>query len=94
MNTNHQSIRDELKMLRDSRREIIERTKRAIKIQTQDIKRIQAQLQSGPKTIPEIADAIHMPSSQVLRYVSGLKKYGILVEGAKEEDYFKYELAK
>jgi hypothetical protein len=35
-----------------------------------------------------------MQSALVLRYISGLKKYGFVVEGAKEDDYFKYELAK
>ena len=91
---NEHSEREALKKLRESRRETVERARQAIKAQTQDIKKIQDQLQSGPKTIPEIADAIQMPSSLVLRYVAGLKKYGVLVEGVKEDDYFKYELAK
>ena len=88
------SDREALKKLRESRRETIERAKLAIKTQNQDMKKIRDQLQSGPKSIPEIASAIQMRSSLVLRYVSGMKKYGLLVEGAKEDDYFKYELAK
>ena len=91
---NEQSEREALKALRESRRETIERARQVIKTQNRDIKMIRDQLQSGPKTIPEIAGAVQMPPSLVLRYISGLKKYGVLVEGAKEDDYFKYELAK
>ena len=70
------------------------KSRQAIKTQNQDIKKIREQLQSGPKTVPEIADTIQMSPAQVLRYISGLKKYGIVVEGTKEDDYFKYELTK
>ena len=94
MAKDEKSDREALKKLRESRRETVERARQAIKTQNQDIKKIRDQLQSGPKSIPEIAGAIQMPSSLVLRYVSGLKKYGVLIEGAKEDDYFKYELAK
>ena len=86
--------KEALKTLRESRREIIEKARQAIKTQNQDIKKIREQLQSGPKTVPEIADNIQMSPAQVLRYISGLKKYGIVVEGTKEDDYFKYELTK
>ena len=83
-----------LKKLRDARRETVEKARKTIKTQNQDIKKIREQLQSGPKTVPEISGATKMPSALVLRYISGLKKYGLLVEGVKEDDYFKYELAK
>jgi Fic family protein len=88
------SDKETLKALRESRRETIEKARQAIKIQNQDIKKIRDQLQSGPKTIPEIAGAIQMSPALVLRYISGLKKYGSVAEGTKEDDYFKYELAK
>jgi len=83
-----------LKKLRDARRETVEKARKTIKTQNQDIKKIRNELQSGPKTIPEIAGAIQMPPALVLRYVAGLKKYGLLVEDVKEDDYFKYALAK
>jgi hypothetical protein len=34
-----------------------------------------------------------MPTSQVLLFVAGLKKYGIVVEGEKDGDYFNYHMA-
>jgi len=94
MGMNEHSDKDALKILRESRRETVEKARQTIKTQNQDIKKIREQLQSGPKTIPEIAGTIQMPSALVLRYISGLKKYGIVGEGVKEDDYFKYELAK
>jgi len=94
MTENKSSDKEALKELRELHRETVEKARQAIKTQNQDIKKIRGQLQSGPKTVPEIAGAIQMPAALVLRYISGLKKYGLLVEGAKEEDYFKYDLAK
>jgi len=94
MSMNEVSDKDALKTLREARRETIEKARQAIKTQNQDIKKIREQLLSGPKTVPEIAGAIQIPAALVLRYISGLKKYGLLVEGVKEDDYFKYELAK
>jgi Fic family protein len=88
------SDKDALKTLRESRREIIEKARQAIKAQNQDFKKIRDQLQSGPKSIPEIAGAIQMSPALVLRYISALKKYGIVAEGTKADEYFKYELIK
>jgi len=81
-----------LKQLRQERSVFIERAKAAIKTQTRDVKKIKEQLQAGNKTVPEIAGATGLSSSQVLLYISGLRKYGIVAEGEKAESYFKYEL--
>jgi hypothetical protein len=85
---------ERLKKLREARRETIDKVRKTIKTQNRDIKKIREQLRSGAKTIPEIAGATRMSPSRVLQYVSGLKNYGLLVEGAKEGDYFTYELSK
>jgi hypothetical protein len=82
-----------LKRLREQRRIWIENAKKSIKVQNQIIKQIKAQITDAAKTIPDIARATDMPTSQVLRYVAGLKKYGVVVEGEKDGDYFKYRLA-
>ena len=83
-----------LKRLREARRETIEKAWQIIKTQNRDIKKIREQLQSGAKTVPEIASAVQMSPSRVLQYVAGLKNYGLLAEGAKDGDYFTYELSK
>jgi len=83
-----------LKVLREARQETIAKAKETIRTQSGIIKKIREQLKSGPKTVPEIAAAAQMPSAQVMQFVAGLKKYGILTEGAKVEDYFQYALTK
>ena len=57
------------------------------------IKSIKELITTEGKTVPEIAGASQISTSQVLWYIMALKKYGLVVEGAKDGDYFKYQLA-
>lgn len=93
MNDNRTMDKDALKKLREKRRAWVEKAKQAIKVQNQIIKQIKAQISDTAKTVPEIAQAVDMPTSQVLLYVAGLKKYGEIVEVDKDGDYFRYGLA-
>ncbi len=81
-----------MKMLRQERADSISRARKAIKEQSVVIKAIREALTAEPMTIPELALAVDMETEPVLRYVSTLKKYGIVGEGPKDGDYFKYEL--
>jgi hypothetical protein len=85
--------KEALKKLREERRLWVEKAKKSIKAQSEIIKQIEAQIADTAKTIPEIAQATDMSTSQVLLYIAGLKKYGVVVEGEKDGDYFKYHLA-
>lgn len=85
--------KEALKKLREERRFWVEKAKKSIKAQSEIIKQIKAQIADTAKTIPEIAQATDMSTSQVLLYIAGLKKYGVVVEGEKDGDYFKYHLA-
>ena len=85
--------KEALKELRAKRKTSIERAKKAIKAQNNIIKTIKEQIKNEGKTVPEIAQATNIPTNQVLLYVATLKKYGVLTEGAKDGDYFKYQLA-
>lgn len=83
-----------MKALRQQRKATIDRARKAIKTQTRDIKAVsQAMEEEGGRTIPEIAEVTRMPASLVLLYVATMKKYGVVAEGAKDGDFFKYELA-
>jgi predicted Rossmann fold nucleotide-binding protein DprA/Smf involved in DNA uptake len=57
--------------------------------------RIAALLADGPKTIPEIAEALHEPAPEVTLWVMALRRYGVLEElpKPKVEDYYRYRLA-
>ncbi|MBI5603419.1 MAG: winged helix-turn-helix domain-containing protein [Deltaproteobacteria bacterium] len=81
-----------LKKLRDERQVWIEQAKSLIKEQSSIIKKIKEHLQGDGKTVPEIARATGIKSSEVLWFVMALKKYGQVLEGPKDGDYYKYEL--
>ncbi len=85
--------KEALKKLRTERKAFINRAKKAIKTQNKIIKNIKEQIATEGKTVPEIAQVTNMPTSQVLLYVATLRKYGELIEGEKEGDYFKYQLS-
>jgi predicted Rossmann fold nucleotide-binding protein DprA/Smf involved in DNA uptake len=82
--------KEALKKLREERRVWVDNAKQSIKAQNQIIKQIKAQIADTAKTVPEIAQATGMPTSQVLLYIAGLKKYGLVAEAEKDGDYFKY----
>jgi hypothetical protein len=56
-------------------------------------KRLSGELQSGPKTVPELAVATGVPSHEVLWHVMAMKKYSEVVEDAQRGDYYAYKLA-
>lgn len=82
-----------LKKLRQERKVMVAKAKETIKSQSKIIKQIKAQITDEAKTIPEIAQATDMSTSQVLLYIAGLKNYGIVAEAEKDGDYFKFRLA-
>lgn len=51
-------------------------------------------LASGPATITEIAERIGHPSHEVVYWVMGMRRYGLLVESAEADDdgYFSYSV--
>jgi predicted Rossmann fold nucleotide-binding protein DprA/Smf involved in DNA uptake len=56
--------------------------------------RVLATLKDGPKTVPEIADAVGSPVHEVMYWVMAARKYGYVEESAEptEDDYFQYLL--
>lgn len=87
-----QSSKEAMKALRQQRKQSIDRARGAIKAQNKIIKTIKDALKDGGKTVPEITASTKVPSSEVMVYVATLKKYGMVAEGQKDGDYFKYEL--
>jgi predicted Rossmann fold nucleotide-binding protein DprA/Smf involved in DNA uptake len=54
--------------------------------------RILDALREGPLTVPQIAEAIHAPSHEVVFWVMGMRRYGWLAEvkGSDADGYFQY----
>lgn len=85
--------KEALKQLRIQRKATIERARKMIKEQNKRISAIKSQLKNEPRTVPELAAALGMNTADVLITVSALRKYGLVLEDAKDGDYFKYRMA-
>jgi hypothetical protein len=55
---------------------------------------ILAALAGGPATIPEIAERIGHPVHEVVYWVMGMRRYGLLIESVEADDdgYFSYRV--
>lgn len=53
---------------------------------------ILAALEAGPLTVPELATAIGHPSDEVVLWIMGMRRYGLVVElpEADDDGYFQY----
>lgn len=56
--------------------------------------RVLATLRDGPKTVPEIAEALGSPVHEVMCWVMASRKYGLVIETgeANSEGYFSYKV--
>jgi len=54
---------------------------------------ILAALKEGPRTVPEIAEAIGAPTREVVIWVMGMRRYGWLseIKGSEGDGYFRYQ---
>jgi predicted transcriptional regulator len=82
-----------LKRLRAEHAETVARTQALLKEQKRIQKEICQFIRENPKTVPEIAEAIGMPSNEVLWYLASYRKYGIVVEDGMCADYPLYRKA-
>jgi hypothetical protein len=90
---NDDSNTEQLRSLREARRELIKKATVRMKEQRRQIRAIGEQLARGPRTVPEIAEATRMGCAEVLWFVATLKKYGEVLEDAKDGSYFRYRAA-
>lgn len=56
--------------------------------------RIREMLQAAPLTIPEMAEKLARPAREVMLWVMGMRRFGLVIEkGRPDEDgYFQYGL--
>jgi len=82
-----------LKRLREQHAETVKRTQALLKEQKRVQQEICKVIRENPKTVPDIAEAVGMPSNDVLWYLASFKKYGIVVENGMCGDYPLYRKA-
>jgi sugar-specific transcriptional regulator TrmB len=85
--------KEAMKKLRNHRKEWITKASTMVKEQKTILKAIKGHLENQPATVPEISEATGIPSDSVLWYLATLKKYGNIIEGEKNDGYFRYVLA-
>ena len=82
---------DLLKRLREQHAESVTRTQALYKEQHAIQQKICGFIRDTPKTVPEVAAAIDLPSHEVLWHLTAMKKYGIVVESGMCGDYPLYQ---
>ena len=80
-----------LKTLRAEHAETVARTQGLLKEQKRVQKLICQSIREKAKTVPEIAAEVEMPTHEVLWYLTGYKKYDIVVEEGMCGEYFLYK---
>ena len=56
------------------------------------IQAIRQALEKDTASVPQIAEAVGLPTATVLWFVAGMKKYGQVVEAGQDDSYFRYAL--
>ena len=79
-----------LKALRAEHADTVARTQALLKEQRQVQKLICQTIRDKAKTVPEIAAEVHMPTNEVLWYLTAYKKYDLVVEEGMCDEYVFY----
>ena len=79
-----------LKELREKHKDTVTRTQERLKIQKKIYRDINKSIKNEPKTVPEIAQEIDLPTHVVLWNLTALKKYGTVSESEMSGEYFLY----
>ncbi|MBW1816363.1 MAG: winged helix-turn-helix domain-containing protein [Deltaproteobacteria bacterium] len=85
--------KEAMKKLRQDRKQTVKAAAARMKEQNKAVKAIKEQLKDDAGTVPDIAGATGIPSSDVMWYVATMKKYGDVVEADQDGSYFRYRLA-
>ncbi len=85
--------REALKLLREQRAAQVEAAQARLKEQIKVDNEITRVLKEGAATVPVLAEATGLPAQTVFWHLIAFKKYGKVVEGAQEGDYFQYRLS-
>ena len=82
-----------LKRVRGEHAETVKRTQALLKKQKKVQQLICQNIREKSKTVPEIAEAVDIPTHEVLWYLTSFKKYDIVVEDGMCGDYILYKRA-
>ncbi|HEY52156.1 MAG TPA: hypothetical protein G4N94_01730 [Caldilineae bacterium] len=82
--------------LRKQRRNQVKEAQALLKEQQGIRKALRRSLQSGPRSVPQLAEETGLPAHDVLWHIAAMKKYAQIVEAGLDEEYeyHLYALAK
>jgi predicted Rossmann fold nucleotide-binding protein DprA/Smf involved in DNA uptake len=83
-----------LSALRQEHQDSVQRAQALLKEQQAVRKVLRQAMEGAAHTIPELAQATGLPADQVLRHVSTMKRYDLVVETGMDEngEYYLYSL--
>ena len=84
--------REALKALKAARGPETAAVQARLKEQVKAVNEITRQLREGPRTVPSLAEATGLPTEKVFWHLMALRKYGKVVDGALDGDYYQYRL--
>jgi len=90
----NKNTKDRLKELRKARKDHIEKIQTMVKEQNKILSSIKSVLKDGPMTPIDLSKTLKLPTYKVMWYLASMKKYGEVVEGEKQGDYYTYLLVK
>ncbi len=79
-----------LKQVREKHKDTVARTQELLKGQKKIYREINLAIKGEPKTVPEIAQEIGLPTHVVLWNLTALIKYGTISESEMSGEYFLY----
>ncbi len=82
-----------LKELREQYKDDVTRTRELLKENKKIHGEICKAIREEPKTVPEIAAIVGMPTPEVLWHIIAMKKYDIVEETGKRGEYYLYQRA-
>jgi len=81
-----------LKQLREGHQETVERTQSLLKEQKKIQRDICKVMEAGPRTVPDIAEALALPTHEVFWHLTAMKKYDLILEDSMQGEYYLYKL--
>ena len=79
-----------LKQVREEHKDSVARTQELLKNQKKIRREISQAIRGEPKTVPEIAQEIDLPTHEILWNLTALKKYGSISEAGMSGEYLLY----
>ena len=91
-NKSKNRMKETLKRLRSERADHLKTVQASLKKTVALRNKIRKALQSGPRTVPDLAGSIGETTDRALWMLMEMRAYGMVAEDEQDGDYFRYRL--